>query len=67
MTALRKNVFEELKRIPEEKLTLLLVYMREIQNMPCKRKPGIAKGQFVCPESIDEDNELIEKWFKESI
>ena len=67
MTALRKNVFEELERIPEEKLTLLLVYMREIQNMPCKRRPGIAKGQFVCPESIDEDNGLIEKWFEESV
>ncbi|MBQ9564843.1 MAG: hypothetical protein IJU98_04570 [Synergistaceae bacterium] len=28
------------------------------------RKPGIAKGKFICPDNIDEDNERISQWFE---
>ena len=28
------------------------------------RVPGIAKGKFVCPDDIDEGNELIADWFE---
>ena len=28
------------------------------------KRIGIAKGKFVCPDSIDEDNELIADWFE---
>ena len=31
------------------------------------RAPGVAEGKFVCPDSIDEDNDLIAKWFGESV
>ena len=27
------------------------------------RRPGIAKGKFICPDNIDEDNETIAQWF----
>ena len=31
------------------------------------RKPGIAKGKFICPDNIDEDNEMIAQWFGGSL
>ena len=31
------------------------------------RKPGIAKGKFICPDDIDEDNEMIAQWFEGSL
>ena len=29
------------------------------------RIPGIAKGKFVCPDTLDEGDELIADWFEE--
>ncbi|MBQ9528440.1 MAG: hypothetical protein IJR68_12620 [Fretibacterium sp.] len=28
------------------------------------RRPGIARGKFICPDNIDEDNERISQWFE---
>ena len=31
------------------------------------RVPGVAKGKFVCPDDIDEDNDLIVRLFEEIV
>ena len=70
MTPMRQSAISILSQIPEEQLTVVIQFMlnidaqkrQEQQNQQENgkkspdRKPGIAKGKFVCPDDIDEDN-----------
>lgn len=48
-----------------EAIVTILDFSAE-ERKPKDRTPGIAKGKFVCPDDMDEENELIAKWFEES-
>lgn len=81
MTPMRQSAISILSQIPEEQLTVVIQFMlnidaqkrREQQNRQENgkkspdRRPGIAKGKFVCPDDIDEDNELIAQWFEGTV
>ena len=71
IAALRKDAYEQIDQLTEDTLLLLVKFLKSIneqesvsQHKAVARKPGIAKGKFVCPDDIDEDNELIASWFE---
>ena len=71
MAALKKDAYEQIELLTEDTLYLLVRILKSMNGLeltPSKkamtRKPGIAEGKFVCPDNIDEDNELIASWFE---
>ena len=52
MTALRKSALEMLQNIPEEKLTLVLISMREIQDMPSSDDASVRHAALQRLESM---------------
>ena len=55
MTALRKNVFEELEKVPEEKLALLLDYMHSIEMTQKTPEPNAVTLAAMEAAERDED------------
>ena len=55
MTALRKNVFEELEKVPEEKLALLLDYMHSIEMTQKTLEPNAVTLAAMEAAERDED------------
>ena len=71
IAALRKDAYKQIDQLTEDTLLLLVEFLKTIndqesepQHKAVARKPGIAKGKFVCPDDIDEDNEMIASWFE---
>ena len=111
MTTLRRDAYSLLDRMPEEKLAIVIRFMRDmdeqirLEDMQARRAafarlesmikpvpglnekkelaswreekfgagtdratkdrvPGTAKGKFVCPDTLDEGDELIADWFE---
>ena len=71
IAALRKDAYKQIDQLTEDTLLLLVKLLKSIndqesesQHKTVARNPGIAKGKFVCPDDIDEDNEMIASWFE---
>ncbi len=71
IAALRKDAYKQIDQLTEDTLLLLVKFLKSIndqesesQHKAVARKPGIAEGKFVCPDDIDEDNEMIASWFE---
>ena len=71
IAALKKDAYEQIDKLSERSLALLVDFLKSVNgtNQPIQtkkkvRKPGIAEGKFVCPDDIDEDNDLIASWFE---
>ena len=47
-------------------VTVLDTSSHKREGNELSRSPGIARGKFVCPDDIDEDNEMIAQWFQGS-
>ena len=48
-------------------VTVLDTPLYKAEKNTMSRRPGIAKGKFICPDDIDEDNEMIAQWFGSSL
>ena len=48
-------------------VTVLDTPLYKAEKNTMSRRPGIAKGKFICPDNIDEDNEMIAQWFGSSL
>ena len=76
MTSMQKDAVALIREFPDEQVAALLAIMRVMSREAREDKQdiglgakkgcvlGIAKGKFVCPDDIDEDNEMIARWFE---
>ena len=74
LAELRQDAYSLVDKMSEETLVFLIKMMHGLadDNQPkscvqTKRKPGIAKGKFVCPDDIDADNEIIANMFEGNV
>ena len=74
LAELRQDAYSLVDKMSEETLVFLLKVMHGLadetspsKRTQTKRKPGIAQGKFVCPDDIDEDNEMIANMFEGNV